>query len=70
MSKWSDDAILSVPKKVPATHSWWATPEAQSDREKFSEWARAEQDRIVGNTRFGGTRRVHDKFPLVQKAKR
>lgn len=69
MSKWSDDAILSIPPKRPPSRSWWADAAVQTDRAKFSETASEEADRIVGNSRFGGSRRVHDKFPLAQKVK-
>ncbi len=67
---WKNNPIGFEPKKIAASHSWWADPQAQQDRAAFSDTAKAEESRIVGNTRFGSSRRIHDKFPLVQKAKR
>ena len=67
MSTWHDDIELRQPKKVAPTSSWWAEPELQTDREKFAAWAKSEQERIVGNQRFGGSRKVIDKFPSSQK---
>lgn len=55
------DPFIHTPKKVPPTRSWWADPEAQASRVKFQEWALAEQNRIVGNERFGGAKNVHDR---------
>ena len=63
------DPIAFQPKPQPPKTSWWATPEAQSDREKFSEWARAEQERIVGNPKFGGEKQTHEKFSQSRKRK-
>ena len=67
MSSWRDDAILRIPKKQPPKTSWWAEKAAQDSREQFSEWARAEQDRIIGNARFGGGKKVIDSFPQKRK---
>lgn len=49
-------------KVVAPLESWWARPDVQADREAFTTWARAEQPRILGNQRFGGTKKTHDKF--------
>jgi len=64
---WAHDAILSNPPNVAPKESWWAKPGVQHDRAAFNEWARAEQHRIVGNRRFGGGSRTHDKFPSAPK---
>lgn len=55
------DPMPFIPKIKPPSRSWWADAEAQSSRAKFNEWARAEQERIVGNERFGGAKNVHDR---------
>jgi len=55
------DPIFHVPKKLPPRNSWWATPRAQASREGFVSLHAAEENRIVGNERFGGTKRVIDK---------
>jgi len=55
------DPLPTIPKKQPPRDSWWASTEVQTDREKFNQWALAEQQRIVGNERFGGAKKVHDK---------
>ncbi len=70
MGDWGDDAILTPTPRPAPSRSWWATPEAQSDRETFSQWARAEQQRIVGNSRFGGTKKVIDSFTSGGKKQR
>ncbi len=56
------DPIVFQPKPKPPANSWWAMPEVQSDREKFSAWALAERERIVGSRTFGGNKPTHDKF--------
>lgn len=65
MIDWGDR--IESPKKAAPLTSWWADPVVQTDREKFNEWAKAQQERIVGSPRFGGTKKVIDKFPASQK---
>ena len=52
------DPIVHIPKKLPPRSSWWTTPKS---REEFTQVAKAEEGRIVGNERFGGAKKVHDK---------
>ncbi len=59
--KWSEP-IVHAPKPKPPVNSWWAMPEVQTDREKFSAWALADQERIIGHRTFGGTKKTHEKF--------
>jgi len=63
------DPIPVVPKKIPPKNSWWATPDAQATREGFQRQARAEENRICGNERFGGRKMTHDKFQQSAKRK-
>ena len=63
------DPIVFTPKVKPPTSSWWATPDAQATREGFQAKARAEENRIVGNSRFGGAKTVIDKFQQSAKRK-
>ena len=58
------DPICHIPKKIPPSSSWWTKPQT---REEFSKVAKAEEDRIVGNSRFGGRKRIIDKFPQGAK---
>lgn len=61
---WQDDAITKVPKKAPAVDSWWARPAVQENREAFQrQLVDSEIDRMNANKTFGGSKRVHDKFP-------
>jgi len=61
------DPIPVVPKKIPPKNSWWATPDAQATREGFQQKARAEENRICGNERFGGNKQTHNKFSHTPK---
>ncbi len=60
------DLIVFQPKPKPPANSWWAMPEVQTDREKFSAWALAEQERIIGHRTFGGTKKTHEKFTRLK----
>ncbi len=55
------DRFFHIPKKTPPSRSWWATPQTQASREVFTNIARQEHDRIVGNKTFGGRKRIIDK---------
>jgi hypothetical protein len=63
------DPIVFTPKVKPPSSSWWATPDAQATREGFQRQARAEENRICGNERFGGRKMTHDKFQQSAKRK-
>jgi len=63
------DPLPFTPKVKPPSSSWWATTEAQATREGFQRQARAEENRIVGNERFGGRKNVIDKFQQSAKRK-
>lgn len=64
---WQDDAITKVPKKAPAVDSWWTRPNVQENREAFHQIVDQEIIRMNANQTFGGSKRVHDKFPQVKK---
>jgi hypothetical protein len=63
------DPIAFEPKKAAPKSSWWAHPDVQSDRGRFTAWALAEQSRIVGNPKFGSDKRTHDRFSQSKKRK-
>jgi len=72
MSRWTASSFGDLPPSPPKPKnlkSWWADPVVQNDREKFAAWARAEQDRIIGNQTFGGTKPTHDRFSQSAKRK-
>ncbi len=56
------DPVIFAPKQKPPVNSWWAASDVQNDREKFSNVARTEQQRLMGNTRFGGSKTPYAKF--------
>ncbi len=66
MSRWTASSFGDLPPSPPKPRnlkSWWADPELQADRGKFSAAARAEEDRLVGNQgRFSGRKATHNKF--------
>lgn len=63
------DPIFHVPKLKPPSCSWWATPTAQQSRDGFQSAHVKETPRIVGDERFGGSKRIHTITPKVKKAK-
>ncbi len=48
------------PRKIPPKSSWWATPEAKQSDAEFAKAAELERNRITGNQRFGGAKKIHD----------
>jgi len=55
------------PKKEPLK-SWWAEKDLQEDRAAFRKrLVDVEMVRLCGDQKFGGAKRVLDKFPARQK---
>lgn len=55
------DPLPIIPRIKPPVNSWWATPRAQESRDGFVSLHAVNVNRIVGNERFGGAKRTHNK---------
>lgn len=66
MTDWKRNPLAFAPKPI-SSGSWWTDPKLQTDRLAFSQYVAEEAERITGHQRFGGSKRVHDKFPAKQK---